>query len=272
MDNEPWWSLVRLSVPVDVVELVVDELLVRGAVAVEEIDSGAGTVTLRTSLGADAEESLVGLVERFPEITIAEENVPRSVADTWRDHASVTTVDDGLVLVPAWLPAPSTSATPVFVEPFDTFGLGNHPTTIGALRLARRVVPHGARLHDHVTGSGVIAVAMGLTHGCRLSADDIHPGSRDALRHNCETNGVAEPQWCDGLPSERVDVVVANILAPVLRDHASAIADVLAPGGWVILSGMRVDQLGGVVDRYADFDVVHTEIIDGWISVALSKR
>lgn len=272
MDIEPSWSLVRLIVPLEEVELVVDDLLTRGAAAVEEIDSGEGLVVLRTSLGGGAGDSLVGLVERFPGISIVEEQVPRSVADTWRDHASVTPVDDGLVLVPAWLRPPSTDAVSVLVEPFDTFGLGNHPTTVAALRLARRVVPRGSRLHDHGTGSGVIAVAMGLTHACRLSADDIHPGSRRALRHNCEANGVAEPAWHDGLPQEKVDAVVANILAPVLRDHASGISDVLDPGGWVILSGMRVDQFDGVVERYTDFDVVDTEIIDGWIAAALSKR
>lgn len=272
MDTDPSWTLVRLTVPLGLAELVVDELLARGAAAVEEVDSGVDTVVLRTSLGGDAEASLVDLVDRFHGITIVEEQISRSVADTWRDHASATEVDAGLLLVPAWLSPPSTDAATVLVEPFDTFGLGNHPSTIAALRLARRVVPHGARLHDHGTGSGVIAVAMGLTHGCRLSADDIHPGSRGALRHNCETNGVAEPDWFDGLPSERVDVVVANILAPVLRDHADAISRILGPGGCVILSGMRVDQFDGVVERYAGFDVVETEIIDGWIAAALTKR
>lgn len=266
------WSLVRLTVPLEVAELVIDELLARGAAAVEEIGGGIGTVVLRTSLGDEAEASLTDLVDRFRGVEIAKECVSRSVADTWRDHASVTEVDAGLWLVPAWLAPPPTEATTVLVEPFDTFGLGNHPTTVAALRLARRVVPYGARLHDHGTGSGVIAVAMGLTHGCRLSADDIHPGSRVAMAHNSVTNGVAEPEWFEGLPPERVDVVVANILAPVLRDHASAMSESVRSGGWVILSGMREDQFEGVVSRFADFQVVETEIIDGWIAAALRRQ
>ena len=77
MDIEPSWSLVRLIVPLEEVELVVDDLLTRGAAAVEEIDSGEGLVVLRTSLGGGAGDSLVGLVERFPGISIVEEQVPR---------------------------------------------------------------------------------------------------------------------------------------------------------------------------------------------------
>lgn len=281
MSSDSSWTLLRLEVPAHLVELVIDDLLMRGAAAVEEIEAsdddsriGNGSVVLRTSLGVDVSDAtgtqmLHEMSSRFPDVIIATEDVPRSVADTWREHARAVRVDDSLWLCPAWVPPPEGDASYVVVEPFDTFGLGNHPTTVGALRLARRYVSPGARLHDHGTGSGVIAVAMTSTHGCRVSADDIHPGSRGALEHNAVVNGIAVPEWTIGLPQNDVDAVVANILAPVLRQEASAIVRRVRRGGVVVLAGMRADQVDGVVECYESCHVIETEMIDGWVAVAL---
>lgn len=271
--GESSWSLLRITVPPESAELIVDELLARGAAAVEEIASDDETVVLRTSLGDDSEialRDLRDLLDRFPGVGITTEHVPRAVADSWREHVENVQVDEGLWLVPAWL-VPPADANAVLVEPFDTFGLGNHPTTVMALRLARRFIPHGARVHDHGTGSGVIAIAMTATHGCRMSVDDIHPGSRAAVRYNARLNEVREPEWCDGLPVGPVDAVVANILAPVLRDHADSICRAVAPGGLVVLAGLRMDQYEDVVGRYGSCEVIATEETEGWIAVALRK-
>jgi ribosomal protein L11 methyltransferase len=258
-------------VGVDEAELVSDALLQLGAVAVEESVPDAGRVMLRTSLGFDGIDAVASLSERFSSVVVDVESIPRSVVDTWRDHATPSRVDDGLWLVPAWLERPE-QGTAVLIEPFDTFGLGNHPTTILALRLARRHTTPGSRLHDHGTGSGVIAIAMTLTHGCETSVDDIHPGSRVAVEHNSLINRARPPRWDSGLPSDRVNVVVANILAPVLRAHASPIQSALVPGGIIILSGLRSEQVDEVVSHYAMCDEMERIHEQGWGAVALSRR
>ncbi|MGA0862969.1 MAG: 50S ribosomal protein L11 methyltransferase [Ilumatobacteraceae bacterium] len=265
------WTLIAVSVGVDEAELVADALLQLGAVAVEESGQESGRVTLRTSLGDDGLGAAASLTERFPSVVIEAESIPRSVVDTWRDHATPNRVDDDLWLVPAWLEKPGQGST-VLIEPFDTFGLGNHPTTILALRLARRHAAPGSRVHDHGTGSGVIAIAMTLTHGCETSVDDIHPGSRAAVEHNSLINGVRSPRWQSGLPTDRVDVVVANILAPVLRSHASSMESAVAAGGIVILSGLRSDQVDEVVSHYAMCDEIDRIEDQGWGAAALRRR
>lgn len=267
------WSLLRVTVPWESAELLIDDLLARGAAAVEEIAASGGTVVLRTSLGAGevVDGAIRDLRERFPDATVVAEDVPRSVADTWRDHAESVRVDNELWLVPAWVAPPAGARHVVLVEPFDTFGLGNHPTTVMALRLARRHVAPGSRVHDHGAGSGVIAVALAATHQCRVSVDDIHPGSAAAVLYNADLNRVAPPVVCDALPVGPVDAVIANILAPVLRDHAVALCRAVEPGGVIVLSGLRSDQYESVVSRYASCSVIETETIDGWVAVALRR-
>lgn len=264
------WTVVRLTMDAGSAELVADALHGWGVAAIEEITEPDGQVTLRTSLGDDVRACLDVIATRFPEVVRKIEHVPRSVADTWRAHAVATRVDDELWLVPAWLEVP-TDQIAVLVEPFDTFGLGNHPTTVGALRLARSLVPHGSRLHDHGTGSGVIAIAMAKTHDCIVSVDDIHPGSRAAVEHNARLNGVSMPEWLETIPV-LADVIVSNILAPVLRDHAAATTESVRRGGLIVLAGIRSDQVGAVVGCHVDCDVVASIDIDGWIAVALRRQ
>lgn len=265
------WTVIAVSVAADEAELVCDALMQLGAVAVEEHVSESGAIVLRTSLGDDGILRVASLAEHFTSVTIDVEEIPRSVVDTWRAHATASQVDQGLWLVPAWLNPPG-DGIGVLIEPFDTFGLGNHPTTILALRLARRHTRPGSRLHDHGTGSGVIAVAMTLTHGCATSADDIHPGSRAAVSHNATINGVTAPRWITGLPREGVDVMVANILAPVLRAHASLIESAVVPGGTIVLSGLRTEQLADVVSHYRSCDTIDRDDDAGWSAVALRRR
>lgn len=269
--DDSHWHLLRVVVARPDAELAADLLTSMGAFAIEEIDSTPDTVTLRTSLGADLETAQAVFANRFPEAQVAVDLVHRSVADTWRDYVEPVMIDPELWIVPAWC-AEMPDGPAVLVEPFDTFGLGNHPTTVLALRLCRKWATIADRLHDHGSGSGVIAVAMAKTHACVVSADDIHPSSRTAIDHNAALNGVEMVEWCEALPPGPLDVIVANILAPVLRDHVSLIESAVRHSGIVVLSGMRHDQVSQVTSLYTQCDVIDSETEDGWTAVALRRH
>ncbi len=265
------WSLVDVVVPTPEVELVSDALWGMGVVAIEETAGPEGQVTLRTSMGETPDDFVARVHEMFPALTVSVATVDRSVADTWRQHAEPTQVTDDVWLVPAWCdPPPGTTA--ILVEPLDTFGLGNHPTTVLALRLALRHVPRGSRIFDLGSGSGVLAVAMAKVAGCRAFAHDIAESARLALTTNAELNSVTTCEWIDGHPATQVDAVLANILAPVLEAEAERVTASVGANGLVVLSGIRDDQVNRVLARYDSFDEVERTSTDGWCAIALRKR
>lgn len=268
--TEPVWRLLRIECDLVDVEVISDVLWTRGAAAVEECPSDSGRVVLRTHL-ADT-DIIERLQARFSGIVISVDEVPTRVSETWRIHASPTHVVDDMWLVPEWCTPPPESRA-IIIEPGATFGLGDHPTTVLALRAALRASRSGERIHDHGTGSGVLAIAMILWRGATVSTDDIAPESRGVVEANAHRNAVAAPLWSEGLPSKAsLDGLVANILAPVLRENATHIESIVRSGGWIVLSGIRRDQLDSVVSRYVDSDTEAVEEIDGWVGVLLRRR
>jgi ribosomal protein L11 methyltransferase len=65
------------------------------------------------------------------------------------------------------------------------------------------------------------------------------------------------------------DVVVANILAPVLVALAGDLRRVLAPGGALIVSGVLADHHRHVEDALRPLRTVDRLTMDGWAALTL---
>lgn len=268
--TEGSWRLLRIVCDASQSELIADLLWSSGVSAVEELGADEGRVVLRTR--AEDPDVIERLEDEFVGIVWSWDHVPREVTDTWRVHATPIEVVRGHWLVPAWCLAPAGSRA-VFIEPGSTFGLGDHPTTLLALRLSLKMCNPGERVHDHGSGSGVLAVSLAAWRHASTSADDIDPDARTYAEDNARRNKVEPPRWVDGLDEVPgpVDGLVANILAPVLRDHARDIEAVVSESGWVVLSGMRTEQVPSVVAMYPDWEVIADESSNGWTAVALRR-
>ena len=270
MTEPDGWTLAEFRVPGELAEVVSDMLWAGGVAAVEESVAG-GCVVLRTSVDPSV---VAEVLERHPDVSVTDVWVSSSVADTWREHAAPVHVSGDVWLVPAWT-VPPAGSTSILIEPFDTFGLGNHPTTVLALRSALAVASAGSTVLDVGSGSGVLSVALSVLRGCLCTATDIAPQARHALEVNAETNAVTGlVGWVEDLALVQRAAhatVVANILAPVLRDLAPQIEDACAPGGNIILSGMRTDQEDAVVSCYRSSTLVSREESEGWVAVTLAR-
>src|SRR4029077_9775163 len=80
----------------------------------------------------------------------------------------------------------------------------------------------------------------------RATAIDISPAAVPTTRANASANGVADRIDVSTTPLADVDgvfdVVVANILAPILIDLADDLRRVVAPSGVLIVSGLLADR------------------------------
>jgi ribosomal protein L11 methylase PrmA len=76
-----------------------------------------------------------------------------------------------------------------------------------------------------------------------------------------------------GLPEERADYLVANILAGPLIELAPRLAALVRPGGALALSGLLHDQVGSVAAAYAPwFDLEPPAIQEDWVLLAGRRR
>ena len=250
-------------------ELLADMLWSLGVVAVEEREAVGDFVTLRTSLGEDHLFTRDLIEEKFPNVTFSIAHVERSVADTWRIHAAPTWINEHVVLCPAWVEAPKAEHV-IRIEPADTFGLGNHTTTVLALRLGLQHCEPHSRVFDFGCGSGVLAIAVAKILECEGFVFDIAHNSQEVVRVNDELNGV-HTTWRGDCKDLNGDLVFANILAPVLIAESDTIKDSVHDSGMIVLSGMREDQVESVLLSYEDCVELTRETSEGWAAVILRK-
>lgn len=264
------WSLIDVVVNHNDVELVSDFLWSNGVVAIEEKSALNSKTCLRTSVGDQPEIFISILGSAFPQAEVAIVHIDKSVSETWREFAQPTWIEDDFVIVPQWIEAPLAKRI-LKIEPLDTFGLGNHPTTILALKLIINHVPRGSTVFDLGSGSGILAIAATKFLDCSSSCYDIAQGAHKALSLNASLNNVRNISWINGYPLSQVDVVVANILAPVLIEQAPKILDSVADFGTIVLSGMRSDQIEQVLNSFTETAALEIDENDGWVAVALQK-
>jgi ribosomal protein L11 methyltransferase len=156
------------------------------------------------------------------------------------------------------------------------FGSGAHPTTALCLQWLAGHPPRDAVVIDWGCGSGILALAAARLGARQVWALDIDPQALTATRDNARRNDVADRLVVsapDALPaSVSADVLLANILAPVLVELAPRLLAALRPGGALLLSGLLEHQVPEVVrafEREVRFDP--PVIGQGWACLAGTK-
>ncbi|HUG55777.1 MAG TPA: 50S ribosomal protein L11 methyltransferase [Candidatus Limnocylindrales bacterium] len=192
--------------------------------------------------------------------------------EAWK--ASVTPVRAGPFLVrPTWSDAGADGAVVLSLDPGMAFGTGLHPTTqqclerIGALDLA------GRALLDVGTGSGILAIAAAKRGAARVVGVDDDPVAIRAAVENVARNAVAVEVALGSAADVpgTFDLVVANIVAPVLVAIAPALRARLAPGGALVLAGVTLGREAEVVAafRAAGLAAAERDRRDDWVCLVL---
>ena len=173
---------------------------------------------------------------------------------SWKQHWQPDPVGDGLLILPAWLEVPPEHGERLVIrmDPGSAFGTGSHPTTRLCLEALEQAPPVGALVADLGCGSGVLGLAaLGLGATAVVAADTDSLAVR-ATGDNRELNGRPADQLKVSLGSvealqhllegRRADLLLCNILAPVIEALAPGFEALVAPEGRALLSGLLVDQ------------------------------
>ncbi|KXU36136.1 ribosomal protein L11 methyltransferase [Ventosimonas gracilis] len=175
-----------------------------------------------------------------------------------------------LWIVPSWHQPPEPGALNLLLDPGLAFGTGSHPTTALCLQYLEAAVLAGRRVLDFGCGSGILALAALLLGAREVIGTDIDPQALAATKDNAQRNGLNDERLKlylpEQLPTEKVDVLIANILAAPLQQLAGQFAQFLPSSGKIALSGILAEQAEAVLDAYSqDFEMAAPLEQDGWI-------
>ncbi|MFA7669141.1 MAG: 50S ribosomal protein L11 methyltransferase [Burkholderiaceae bacterium] len=185
-------------------------------------------------------------------------------------------VGERIWIVPSWhaadpdVPAADRQADDIVrieLDPGLAFGTGSHPTTHLCLEWLATNLPAGATVLDYGCGSGILAIAAAKLGAGSIEAVDIDEQAVQATRDNAANNGV-KLHAClpDDFGEGRFDVVVANILSNPLKVLAPMLANRVASGGALVLSGVLERQAQEVAAAYEPWLALEVwQARDGWV-------
>lgn len=279
----------------------------------EDEGTPTGPISVRAYLVADEhldetrqklEESLyyLGMIQPLPTPTftpIADQNW----MEAWKTRYQPIPIGKKLMIVPVWMDSPEPQRLSIKIDPGMAFGTGTHPTTQLCLELLETVfdqtVDSGPltvssspstvyrlpSVIDLGCGSGILSVAALKLGAKQVLGVDIDEAAVKNSRENAENNGVSSEAFILGLgsvteikagkfPFSQAPLVLANILAPILiRLFDMGMADLVAPGGAIILSGILDHQAADVTasaEKHGLTFVEQRQIAD-WVALLYKK-
>lgn len=268
-----------LEAATDDAELAADILWQAGAAAIEEQESDGKVRLLAGYPSAAGAGGAATLARRAGWRVVAVTPVVDDGLDAWRHFARIERAGP-VLLVPAWLEPPVTDPGDLVVrlDPGPTFGSGSHPTTRLVAAVAADRVRPGDSVLDVGTGSGVLAVVAALAGAGRVVGLDVDPASAEVVAANSARNDVGAVVHVEHRPlaalvadGTRFDVVLANLLAPVVVDLATDLVAALTPGGTLVVSGLLADRWAEATDHLDGLVVEEVATDDGWAAVTLRQ-
>ncbi|MCT0206957.1 50S ribosomal protein L11 methyltransferase [Synechococcus sp. CS-1332] len=189
---------------------------------------------------------------------------------SWKSHWRPDPVGERLLVLPAWLEVPAEQADRLVIriDPGSAFGTGSHPTTRLCLEALEALAGerersgqgpglHGLRVADLGCGSGILGLAALRLGAATVAAADCDPLAERATRQNAALNGLDGAQaltvttgsaeaLSELLGGRGADLLLCNILAPVIEALIPCFPRLLGTGGVGLLSGLLVDQAAGL--------------------------
>lgn len=215
-------------------------------------------------------------------------------AHAWKQFYKPMRIGKRIVLKPAWETVDLHPEDIIIeLDPGMAFGTGMHPSTRLCIAAIEEVVTPGDEVLDVGTGSGILAVVALKLGAAHVVATDIDPLAIQATRDNAALNGLslestaAAPPRIDlrqgSIPGEmtgRFPVVVANILPHVLiklLDSAydnPSLAEPLAPGGYMIMSGIIQERAPEVIEAAArhGLSLIDTKQESDWVGLVFRSQ
>ncbi|AIT08597.1 50S ribosomal protein L11 methyltransferase [Candidatus Francisella endociliophora] len=207
-------------------------------------------------------ESIISSISKFFENSLKSEINYEIIKDqqweaAWLYDYEPIKIGKNIVVYPNWREPPQDNDhIYIIVDPSIAFGCGNHETTKMCLEWLEEHVVKGSTVLDYGCGTGVLAIGAVKLGANYAEGIDIDPNSIESSQKNAKENNVADKTcFSDNQPTQKFDLVVANIFSNVLISLSKSIASSLKSGGRLALSGIIENQVDEVQQEFAKYGI-----------------
>jgi ribosomal protein L11 methyltransferase len=284
---ETWLRITVTSPSDELVALLAEGLLASGGSAVEEKGAELSTYVpmdgSAETRAAEVASTLRGVTG--DDIDVRWEVVPEEdwIA-RWRSSLGPRRIGPRIIVAPSWT-ARATGPGDILIriDPQMAFGTGEHASTRGVLRLLQRLLLADVQLLDVGTGSAILSIAAARLGARQVVAVESDADALPNAQENVAANGVAErvalvhafvdDAFLKAYGGGAFDGIMANVLSGMLRPLLPAFHYALVTDGWLILSGILVEEADDIRDVATEhgFRVEAEDLEEQWWSALLRR-
>jgi len=241
----------------------------------EAIEYGADRIILRS-------EKETGPVIEAVEQLAEEAGIPLQVKEEEKENQdwirnyqeSVRPIEAGPFYIhPEWYEAKEGRIN-ILINPALAFGSGHHATTYSCLEALGERIKGGETLLDVGCGSGILALAARKL-GAKVELCDTDPLAVKSAAENFALNDENFEKIWEGSvhkSDRKYGVVVANIIADVLKAIAPQLKARLEKDSLLILSGILDKKEAIVTDAFSDLEPLERKQRDEWVTLIYRQK
>jgi ribosomal protein L11 methyltransferase len=191
---------------------------------------------------------------------------------TYQD--SIQPIEAGkFYIFPSWY-EPKEELINIKIDPALAFGSGHHATTFSCLEAISDYVKTDNKIIDVGCGSGILGLACKKL-GAHVELCDTDPLSVESCEENFELNREHYDKLWEGSidkAKNTYNIVIANIIADVLRFIAKDLKAACKEEGLLILSGILDKKETLVKESFKDLKLEKRILKDEWVTLIYKKE
>ncbi|EQK41930.1 50S ribosomal protein L11 methyltransferase [Paraclostridium bifermentans] len=196
-------------------------------------------------------------------------------ANEWKNYYKPTKIGEKIVVKPTWEDYEANDTDLIIeLDPGMAFGTGTHETTSMCIRELEKYVKPESKVFDIGCGSGILAIAAAKLGAKDVLAVDLDEVAVKVSKENIELNKVeGSVNALHGnlmeVVKDKADIVVANIIADIIKILAKDIKQFMKDDAVFISSGIihaKVDEVKEALTQNG-LEIVHVESLGEWNAI-----
>lgn len=196
-------------------------------------------------------------------------------ANEWKKYYKPTKIGQKIVVKPTWEDYEKQEGDLIIeLDPGMAFGTGTHETTSMCIRELEKYVDETKRVFDIGCGSGILAISAAKLGAKEVVAGDLDEVAVKVSKENCELNNVSNKVVVKHgslfeVVEGKADVIVANIIADIIKILANDVRKFLSENGIFISSGIihaKIDEVVEALEKNG-FEIVEIVKLGEWSAI-----
>ena len=201
-------------------------------------------------------------------------------ANAWKAYYKPTKVGQRVVVKPTWEDyAMQEGDLIIELDPGMAFGTGTHETTSMCIRELEKYVNKDSKVFDIGCGSGILAIAAAKLGAKEVVAVDLDEVAVKVAKENVLENKVEKSVSVmhgnlTDVIKDKADVIVANIIADIIKILAKDVQNFMKEDAIFISSGIILDKVEEVKESLIEngFEIVEVQKLGEWSAIVYKLK